>query len=131
MLRPTPTICAKVPSFGIERRQLLTGLAILAGAAPLCAREPLTRRGTPQLTTGPFFPLSRPPDQDWDMTHVAGKAGVAQGVIMELAVEFPARVENHCPVPGSISGRPTVWAVTTIPVTRLACHWIRIFKARE
>ena len=84
MLCPTPTVWAKRPSFAIERRQLLTGLAVLAGAAPLCAREPLTRRGTPQLTNGPFFPLSRPTDQDWDMTHVTGKAGLAKGVIMEL-----------------------------------------------
>jgi protocatechuate 3,4-dioxygenase beta subunit len=84
MLCPTPTVWSKAPSFAIERRQLLTGLAALASASAVCAREPLTRRGTPQLTTGPFFPLNRPTDQDWDLTRVAGGTGVAQGVIMEL-----------------------------------------------
>jgi protocatechuate 3,4-dioxygenase beta subunit len=84
MLCPTPPIAKKPLALALQRRQLLTGMVALAGAGPLCAREPLTRRGTPQLTTGPFFPLSRPSDQDWDLTRVAGGTGIAQGVIIEV-----------------------------------------------
>lgn len=67
----------------LGRRQLLTGFAVLAGSGIALAREPLTRRGTPQLTTGPFFPLTRPANQDWDLTRTSNR-GIAQGVIMEL-----------------------------------------------
>lgn len=84
MLCPTPPIAKKPLALALQRRQLLTGMVVLAGAGPLCAREPLTRRGTPQLTTGPFFPLSRPSDQDSDLTRVAGGNGIAQGVIIEV-----------------------------------------------
>lgn len=84
MVCPTPIVCSGTRSLVLERREFLTGLAIVAGATSAWGREPLTRRGTPQLTTGPFFPLSRPAEQDWDLTRIAGRTGVAQGVIMEL-----------------------------------------------
>ena len=101
MLCPTPPIAKKTIVPGLERRQLLTGMVALVGAGPVCAREPLTRRGTPQLTTGPFFPLSRPSDQDWDLTRVAGGTGIAQGVIIV------------------VRGRITTEAGTTMPNARL------------
>ena len=104
MLYRTPTVCRRVPALTLERRHVLTGLAALTSAGAVLARESLTRRGTPQLTTGPFYPLSRPADQDWDLTHVPGGTGVAQGVIMELR----GRVftEAGRPVPGA---RLDVW----------------------
>lgn len=81
---PTPHVSKKAALPLWERRRVLAGVAALAAAGAGLAREPLTRRGTPQLTTGPFFPLTRPEDQDWDLTRVPGGAGVAQGVLMEL-----------------------------------------------
>lgn len=101
---PTPALGAKQPSVIVGRRQILTGLAALASAGVVLAREPLTRRGTPQLTTGPFYPLDRPSDQDWDLTHVPGRSGVAQGVIMELRGRVTT--ESGKPVP---SARLDVW----------------------
>ena len=101
---PTPLLGAKQRSVIVGRRQMITGVVALAGAGIVLAREPLTRRGTPQLTTGPFFPLSRPREQDWDLTRVAGGTGVAQGVIMELRGRVTT--EAGKPVPGA---RLDVW----------------------
>ena len=102
MLCPTPVISTK--ALALERRYVLAGLAALASASGVGAREPLTRRGTPQLTTGPFFPLSRSADQDWDLTRVPGGTGVAQGVIMELRGRVTT--EEGKPVPGA---RLDIW----------------------
>lgn len=104
MLCPTPIVCSRPPSLAMERRQLLIGLAALSCAGAACGKEPLTRRGTPQLTTGPFFPLTRPVDQDWDLTRVPGRSGVAQGVIMELRGRVTT--EAGKPLPGA---RLDVW----------------------
>ena len=104
MLCPTPMVCTKPRSVAVERRQLLVGLVALASAGTVNGREPLTRRGTPQLTTGPFFPLSRPADQDWDLTRVPGSAGMAQGMIMELRGHITT--EGGKPLPGA---RLDVW----------------------
>lgn len=102
---PTPML-GHIPqqSPTIGRRQLLTGFAVLAGSAIAGAREPLTRRGTPQLTTGPFYPLSRTTDQDWDLTRVAGGNDIARGVIMELRGRVTT--EGGKPVAGA---RLDVW----------------------
>ena len=101
MLCPTPELTSS-PASILSRRSALTGFASLVGASAALAIpvEPLTRRGTPQLTTGPFYPLDRPFDQDWDLTRVSGRVGVAQGVIMEL--HGTVRTEQGRPVPGAI-----------------------------
>ena len=84
MLCPTPAVQTRTALLDWERRTVVAGLLAFAGTGAALAQEPLTRRGTPQLTTGPFFPLNRPRDQDWDLTRVRGSRGVAQGVVMEL-----------------------------------------------
>ena len=101
MLCPTPELTSS-PASTLSRRCALTGFASLVGASAALAIpvEPLTRRGTPQLTTGPFYPLDRPFDQDWDLTRVTGRVGVAQGVVMEL--HGRVRTEQGRPVPGAI-----------------------------
>jgi protocatechuate 3,4-dioxygenase beta subunit len=104
MLCPTPPIYSKAPLPALHRRHIIIGLAALTSAGGLLAREPLTRRGTPQLTTGPFYPLTRPTDQDWDLTRVAGSTGIAAGVIMELRGRVTT--EAGKPVPGA---RLDVW----------------------
>ena len=42
-------------------------------------------RGTPQLTTGPFYPVLRPLDEDADLTRLRGRAGLAKGQIIDVA----------------------------------------------
>lgn len=101
---PTPPVHTRSALPVWERRNVLAGLVTLASAGAVSAREPLTRRGTPQLTTGPFFPLTRPDDQDWDLTRVRGRRGVAQGVVMELRGRVTTETGN--PVPGA---RLDVW----------------------
>lgn len=98
MYCPTPALT----SSALTRRHILIGFgnAIGASAAIASPVEPLTRRGTPQLTTGPFYPLDRPFDQDWDLTRVPGQPGVAQGVIMELVGKVTT--EDSRPVSGAI-----------------------------
>lgn len=101
MLCSTPELTSS-PTLTLSRRHVLTGFATAlgAGAALAIPVEPLTRRGTPQLTTGPFYPLDRPFDQDWDLTRVPGRPGVAQGVLMEL--HGRVTTEQGRPVSGAI-----------------------------
>jgi protocatechuate 3,4-dioxygenase, beta subunit len=81
----TPPLGFEPSPFPVSRRLLLAGLAGgLAGPA-LAQAEPLIRRGTPQLTLGPFYPLHRPREEDWDLTRIAGRPGRAQGIIIDVA----------------------------------------------
>jgi protocatechuate 3,4-dioxygenase, beta subunit len=66
----------------IGRRRLVTalGAGILAPAA--LARAQVSP--TPGETLGPFYPVRRPDDADFDMTRVAGRSGRAAGDVMEL-----------------------------------------------
>ena len=99
MLCPTPPLHRGIL---LSRRHVLVGLGALAGAQAASAvpREPLTRRGTPQLTTGPFYPLDRPADQDWDLTRVPGRPGIARGFVMELRGRVTSEAGH--PVPGAM-----------------------------
>ncbi len=86
----------------ISRRAVFAGAAIAAiGAASgaMAQETALVRRGTPQLTLGPFYPLTRPPEEDADLTTMFGVPGRAQGVIMGLV----GRITNEAgaPVPGA------------------------------
>lgn len=89
-----------------SRRQAI--LSTLAAAAPLgdaLAQTPprgvapgLTRRGTPQLTIGPFYPVIRPLEEDADLTTVQGRR--AQGQIIDIAGRVTR--EDGTPVPNAI-----------------------------
>ena len=102
MFCPTPEVSSRSFLSALSRRHVLVGFAsgVGASAASAIPLEPLTRRGTPQLTTGPFYPLDRPFDQDWDLTRVPSHRGIAQGVIMEL--HGRVTTEEGRPVPGAI-----------------------------
>ncbi len=84
----TPSLAPLVLPDTVSRRIILTGLAV----AGVCAvSQPgtsqvkmLTRRGTPQLMAGPFYPLNRLTDEDADLTRIAGKTGQASGTIIDL-----------------------------------------------
>lgn len=40
---------------------------------------------TPEQVMGPFYPVLRPLDRDWDLTRIVGKQGHAQGQVIHLA----------------------------------------------
>ena len=70
----------------MDRRNFLMN-AGLAAVAPLVATPALAddRPPTPRMTEGPFYPNSFPKDIDADLTRVEGRAGVAQGTILEVS----------------------------------------------
>jgi protocatechuate 3,4-dioxygenase beta subunit len=70
----------------MDRRIFLMS-AGFAAVAPLVATPSLAadHPPTPRLTEGPFYPSTFPKDTDADLTRVAGRAGVAQGTVLELS----------------------------------------------
>src|SRR5687767_4488011 len=93
----TPPVGFEPSPFLVSRRLLLAGLAgALAGPA-IAQSEPLIRRGTPQLTLGPFYPLRRPSEEDADLTRIAGRRGKPEGMIIDLV----GRITNEAgrPIP--------------------------------
>jgi len=58
----------------------------LAAVAPLVATPALAddHPPTPRMTEGPFYPSTFPRDIDADLTRVEGRAGVAQGAVLEV-----------------------------------------------
>ena len=77
------------PQAGFSRREVLamavgvSGFAMSGGVASVLGQL-ADRRNTPQLTSGPFYPLIKPLDQDADLTLITGKQGRAQGKIIHL-----------------------------------------------
>ena len=73
---------------GLSRRMVLLG-AVSAGAFAGTAAAQLATdvmlRGTPQLTTGPFYPVLRPLDEDADLTSLRGRPGIAKGKVIDVA----------------------------------------------
>ncbi len=87
----------------VARRRVLAGLT--AGAALLatgraaeaaCLSTPLP---TPPQPEGPFYPVAIGED-DWDLTHVAGGSGRAEGEVIEVTGQV---LDDGCkPLGGSI-----------------------------
>jgi protocatechuate 3,4-dioxygenase beta subunit len=73
----------------------LAGAPLLAGtAAEACAPA------TPAQTEGPFYPVSRQADRDWDLTSVAGRSGAPLGEKIYIAGQV---VDQNCePVAGAL-----------------------------
>lgn len=73
---------------GLSRRTVVFGAASAGAlAVPVAAQlaTDVMLRGTPQLTTGPFYPVLRPLDEDADLTRLRGRPGLAQGQIIDVA----------------------------------------------
>jgi protocatechuate 3,4-dioxygenase beta subunit len=73
---------------GISRRSVVLGAVsagVLAGPGAAQLATDVLLRGTPQLTTGPFYPVLRPLDEDADLTWMNGREGVAKGTIIDVA----------------------------------------------
>ncbi len=72
----------------ISRRALVLGAvsaSVLARPSAAQLSTDVMLRGTPQLTTGPFYPVLRPLDQGADLTTIRGHGGVAKGRIIDIA----------------------------------------------
>jgi protocatechuate 3,4-dioxygenase beta subunit len=68
-----------------SRRIFLARLGAVA-IAPLAATPTLAedRSPTPRMTEGPFYPRTFPKDTDADLTRVQGRAGTAEGKVLEV-----------------------------------------------
>jgi protocatechuate 3,4-dioxygenase, beta subunit len=82
MQRPTPALGDEPTPLSLSRRTLVG--TVFAATLIAAADEPLTRRGTPQLTIGPFYPLHRPSEEDPDLTKMTGRAELAFGTLIEI-----------------------------------------------
>jgi protocatechuate 3,4-dioxygenase, beta subunit len=98
--------------FKLTRRQLLA-MSLAASGSVLAARlDPLfaetVKKPTPEQVMGPFYPVIKPPDQDADLTVIAGKPGKAKGQVINLM----GRVfdVNGKPMPGV---RLEIWQANT------------------
>jgi protocatechuate 3,4-dioxygenase beta subunit len=89
MLHQTGSRAAERP-----RRRLLVGAlgALLAGTQEFAAAAPTPPQMqrpfyplTPQQMQGPFYPLTLPLDQDNDLVQLAGRPGLAHGMIIEVS----------------------------------------------
>ena len=66
-----------------NRRKLMLGISGLIAAGASGAVAALAP--TPRQTSGPFYPVTLPLDDDNNLTRVAGKSGTAKGIISELS----------------------------------------------
>ena len=73
----------------LSRRALLQmalpvgGLAMLNPIKIALAQE-AAHKLTPEQIMGPFYPVLKPLERDWDLTRIAGKRGHAQGQVIHL-----------------------------------------------
>jgi len=74
-------------SGGNMNRRIFLIHATFAAVAPLAATPALAddRAPTPRMTEGPFYPNTFPKDVDADLTHIDGRAGAAQGTILDVS----------------------------------------------
>lgn len=72
------------PTPHLSRRQLLWGAAGLAGVPSAFGQEAL-RRETAEDALGPFYPLSLPKDQDFDLGLIAGHKARALGQLLYVS----------------------------------------------
>jgi protocatechuate 3,4-dioxygenase beta subunit len=72
------------PALRLSRRQMLWGAAGLVGASQAFGDEAL-RRETAEDALGPFYPLTLPKDQDFDLSLVAGHKTRALGQLLYVS----------------------------------------------
>lgn len=86
-----------------RRVVLRAGLAFgaISLVAPLgLAHGQQPSRPTAMEVIGPFYPVSKPSDQDTDLTQVTGRSGRAQGQVLYLTGRVLARSGE--PIPGAV-----------------------------
>ena len=111
----------------MSRRSLLaTGMAAGSiAAAPAWA----SLVATPRQTSGPFYPLELPLDDDNDLTVVDGASVGATGDIIHVTGVFSASTVRPLKAPGSSCGRLTRLAVTITRSIPAAARSTRASKA--
>jgi len=94
----------------LSRRQVLEmsltlgGIALSLPLSSVLAQTGLRR--TPDQVLGPFYPVTKPLDQDTDLTSIQGKPGRAEGQVIHLMGRVLDLQGN--PVPGA---RVEIWQV--------------------
>ena len=70
----------------MQRRRVLSWIGASA-LAPLAATPALAedRAPTPRMTEGPFYPRTFPRDTDADLTRIEGRAGAAEGKVLDVS----------------------------------------------
>ena len=70
----------------MQRRRVLSWIGACA-LAPLAATPALAeeRAPTPRMTEGPFYPRTFPRDTDADLTRIEGRAGAAEGKVLDVS----------------------------------------------
>ncbi len=86
----------------LTRRRMLAASLAAGGLAAVGSTPALAalRIATPRQTAGPFYPTTKPLDQDSDLTIIAGKKGIARGTplhIMGRVIDRDGR-----PQPGAV-----------------------------
>ncbi len=86
----------------LTRRRMLavalaTGGLAAVGSTPALAALQIA---TPRQTAGPFYPTTKPLDQDSDLTIIAGKEGIARGTPLHLTGRVVDR--DGRPQPGAV-----------------------------
>ena len=69
----------------VSRRRVLQTALTVAGVAMAGSRALAGPALTPLQTLGPFYPVSRPLDDDGDLTVVKGRSGHAKGRVLHLS----------------------------------------------
>jgi len=97
----------------VSRRQMLQlgvafgGFALANPLSSIYAQDQKLKQ-TPNLVMGPFYPLTKPLDQDADLTAISGRSGRAQGKIIYLMGRVLNR--NGDPVQGA---KLEIWQTNT------------------
>jgi protocatechuate 3,4-dioxygenase beta subunit len=70
----------------LSRRQLVIGGLALGAASSAGAQDLLAilAKSTPAQQLGPFYPIARPLDQDFDLTRLKGSGGTAVGEVIDV-----------------------------------------------
>ena len=97
----------------VSRRRMLQlgvafgGFALTNPLSSIHAQEQKLKR-TPDMMAGPFYPLTKPLNQDADLTVISGRTGRAQGRVIHLTGRVLNR--NGDPVQGA---KVEVWQANT------------------
>jgi protocatechuate 3,4-dioxygenase beta subunit len=81
------------------RRNMLVGIGAAVVALPSGVQAAALAM-TPTEDIGPFYPVSRPADQDLDMTRIAGRHGCALGTVIEVTGKV--RNDDGSPAAGAL-----------------------------
>jgi protocatechuate 3,4-dioxygenase beta subunit len=68
----------------LHTRRKFLGLLVAAAISSRVGAAAKALRPTPRQTAGPFYPRDFPLDSDNDLVHVAGRDGIARGIVSNV-----------------------------------------------